>query len=745
MLCQGDRRSEARQIVLTFILALVLCFFLSMPEAAAGVGSARKGDERRAIILIADGIAPTDFFDPGLPNIASLARRGAVGLMNTTVSGQWHVSSGYVTLGAGSRARGSDLAGLAFEATERYRGQPAAEVFSRNTGREPGPDLIFHLGATALDRENAGEDHPVSPGLLGLALQEAGKKAAVLGNADDYDQYRRYAVTVAMEPSGRVAGGLVGRETLLADPRAPSGVRTDWEVIRRGFSALDPEISLVVIEAGDTSRIELNRPFMLDTAAETQVGLALRRLDEFLGWLVAGLDPERDLLVVLSPNPPERARAMGEVLTPVFAVGPEFRPGLLTSGTTRRPGLVANIDIAPTVLEHLGLAVPQAMAGRAVASVAAAEPLGALRSLARWSAAVIAWRMPLIKTYVILEIALVVAAVGVLLLRLPVLAYFRPLVLSLTVVPLAFLLLPLTPAAGVLQSFLWLAGIAALLTIAALRLGKRHGLDPFIIICFGTTATIVGDVLSGGFLLGNSPLGYSVAAGARFYGIGNEYMGILIGATLVGSTAILDRWCRGRRGVMVGVGVLYVLVIAILAAPQMGANFGGAVAATIGLGYTYFRLWRQRWGWLEMATLGAMVAGVAGLILVLDAIMSGAGRETHVLRAARELATGGLPALGEIASRKAAMNVKLIRYTFWSRVFLTTLGSFALLVHRPLGLFSRVVRQYPDLGTGFSGVLVASVVALVANDSGVVAAATTMVYATATLLYLLVRETSDFA
>ena len=52
------------------------------------------------------------------------------------------------------------------------------------------------------------------------------------------------------------------------------------------------------------------------------------------------------------------------------------------------------------------------------------------------------------------------------------------------------------------------------------------------------------DVLTGSSLIRLSPLGYDVMLGARFYGIGNEYMGILVGSSLLAALSIRDRQTR---------------------------------------------------------------------------------------------------------------------------------------------------------------------------------------------------------
>jgi hypothetical protein len=114
--------------------------------------------------------------------------------------------------------------------------------------------------------------------------------------------------------------------------------------------------------------------------------------------------------------------------------------------------------------------------------------------------------------------------------------------------------------------------------------------------------------------------------------------------------------------------------------------------------------------------------------------------QSHIGRAANLIIHGGVGEMFNIAIRNVEMNLKLIKYTLWSRVFLLSLLALSVLFYRPLGVLRRINEHYPDLTQGFIGVLVGSIVALVFNDSGIVAAATMMIYASATLIYLVIRE-----
>src|SRR5690606_41403784 len=73
------------------------------------------------------------------------------------------------------------------------------------------------------------------------------------------------------------------------------------------------------------------------------------------------------------PFPSPTLFRSGEPLAgPTGAPGVAAGPGLATSATTRRAGIVANTDVAPTVLAALGVAPPPGMAGRPLAGASRA-------------------------------------------------------------------------------------------------------------------------------------------------------------------------------------------------------------------------------------------------------------------------------------------------------------------------------------------------------------------------------------
>jgi len=96
----------------------------------------------------------------------------------------------------------------------------------------------------------------------------------------------------------------------------------------------------------------------------------------------------------------------------------------------------------------------------------------------------------------------------------------------------------------------------------------------------------------------------------------------------------------------------------------------------------------------------------------------------------------GLEPIIEIATRKLQMNLKLLRYTIWSRVFILTLLALVIACFKPIYIIQLLRKDYPQIFRGFFAVVLGSVAALLTNDSGIVAAATMLIYAVGPMLYL---------
>lgn len=698
-----------------------------------------------------------------LPHTQRLVDEGASGLMNSVTGRRLEPADAYATLGAGRRIAGGPYAGAAYDRDEKTDGLTAdiavIELYRTRLGFSPPPPeegAVLHTGIAAMTKESREAREREAIGSLGRTLRAAGLRAAVLGNADYRDpetgqmKWGRWAAAIAMDDRGVVPAGSVGPSILMRDPGFPGGVATDYERLKRNLLPLITErVSLIVVETGDTWRVQAQGETLSPRAYAKAMAAALRRLDTFLGWLMPYLDPGRDMIILLSPSPSSNARQMGDSLLPVVIWGQGITPGLLLSGTTHRPGLIANIDIAPTILSRLNLAAPGVMTGRPVASKPAEGPLRAMDEIGLLHDNALSnhLRRPVIlKAYISLQIAVLLGGAGAAVAKLPLRPWFGFALLSLTAGPLAFLLLGAAPWLPRAESYASVLAITIFLTALAAKAGRGNWLASFTALAIATTTAVAMDALQGSRFMSMSPLGHSLIGGARFYGIGNEYMGVLIGSALVGGSALagLRPWLRWA------VTGTWAALLGILSWPSLGANFGGGIAAAAGFSYAATRLHRSGPAPSSAAqpvrALSLMAAGAAAIMaaaITWDSL-NVQDAQTHVGQALRSLTTpGGWEEAMEIIQRKVLLNWRLMRWTNWSLLFLVSLGIYAWISLRPPESFRRLLGQTPDLTPGLSGVAIGSITALVFNDSGVVAAATCMIFASAPLLFLVLRSNGE--
>jgi hypothetical protein len=655
------------------------------------------------------------------PSLGPWLERGAVGLLNTGTAGRPTSEHAYTTLGAGSRALGTEYTRLAFNREEEYTGLTAAEIYRRHQGREPGGEVIM-LAPAAAARANRTLRYPVTPGLLGGTLHGAGKLTAVLGNSDG-GSYSREAVALLADQAGQVALGNVSRSLLRKDPLYPHGLRLDAEAMIGAFTSVFEQADVVLVDWGDTGRLDDYRPLLAAAAANTLREEIFAEAAVFLAGILEQME-QNDVLLLLSPSPPAGESA-GGLLGWAALVGRDIMPGsLLISPTTRRPGVVTLTDVAPTVLNRLGLAWPGTMVGRPF-GVAGEGGAGALLVMQAQIDRVFRLRPPLLKTYVFFQIVVVLGSVLNLFFHITRPKYFEAPLYGLLLFPLVALFLPLH-AVSVPVSFV-LTTLALVSAVALLYVLFRHPAARFAALGAATALALLFDLLRDAPLMKVSVLGYDVLIGARYYGLGNEYMGVLVGSSLLGAAALLQLYPR-RRLLLPLLALALAAGVLLLVAPGGGANFGGTVTAAVGSLVTLLVIAQVRPGWRSGGGLAMLLLGLAAAAVFLNTRVP-EGAQSHLGRTLSLLGGEGWQALEDVVSRKAAMNARLFRYSQWSRAFVLFLLVLGVLFYRPRGVLAGVRSRYPFLSAGFLGIIAGSITAFLLNDSGVVAAATTLLYA----------------
>ncbi|EEG77349.1 hypothetical protein [Dethiobacter alkaliphilus] len=662
-------------------------------------------------------------------SMAPWLARGSVGLLNTATAARPAPEHVYVTLGAGSRAMGRESSRLGLNSGEEYAGFSTEEVYRRHLGMAA-ESRILHLGMAEILRVNKALQHPVQPGLLGDSLREAGKVTAVIGNADTSGPSRE-AVLFLADSNGQVDLGSVDKGTLQADALFPFGWRMDKQRVWQSFQSLYPQADVLLVDWGDLARLDEYRTLLSDEVVQNLESEIYEDISWFLTRVFVELAAD-DLLILLLPVPPAGESGAG-LLGFMAVMGGPFPPGgELTSATTRRPGLAANTDVAPLILDHLDIPVPGNMLGRTIGYGGPTDVAELLQMQAEIDR-IFQLRPPLLRTYVFFQIVIVLGALANIFLGIMPGRWFVAPLLGLLTVPLVLLVLPLYTV-----SKFWGFVVTILAVVIFVFVLQKTGLSlkhKFAAIAVPTSLLLVLDLLRDAPWIKASVLGYDPVSGARYYGLGNEYMGVLVGATVLGAAVLLTLLSRRRRMVLPALALYLFAVLFLIVSPQGGANFGGTVTALVAFLVTLVIAGRFRPGWRSSLSLLAVLFAVAAAALFVN-LRVPQDAQSHLGRTLALMEDDGWQALQDVASRKAAMNITLFRYSQWSRAFLAFLGVLTVLFYRPRGMLRDVHRQYPDLAAGFLGIIAGSITAFLVNDSGVVAAATTLLYAGVPIILL---------
>ncbi len=406
-----------------------------------------------------------------------------------------------------------------------------------------------------------------------------------------------------------------------------------------------------------------------------------------------------DLLIAFAAG----ARADQELL-PAGIAGPGFE-GNLTSASTRTDGVVTTTDIAPTVLDHLGVEVPDDMNGSEITSADTRDPVAvadlqerldsrpsrdvvALLPLAIWLAlsglAAIVWRRP--GARVALRLLGLAAALG----------------------PLLLLLAAALDASTFVSTLLM--GVGSV--VAALAVDRLvPGYAGLALACGLTVGAYAVDVVVGSPLTSLSVLGPNPGYGVRFFGIGNELEAILTTLTLVGTGAALATRVGIERPAAAGWFAGIALLATVAFAPgRFGADVGAAIVLGVGGATAAVLALGLPRGRAILVVAGGGALALAGLLLI-DLALGGAHLSRSVLGA------GQAGDVLDVLERR----LTLMTNTFIHPVYPELLGAAVLVLGAGLVWHRRVLAWFGQAWqarSGFLGALAGVLVGTFANDSG---------------------------
>jgi hypothetical protein len=377
----------------------------------------------------------------------------------------------------------------------------------------------------------------------------------------------------------------------------------------------------------------------------------------------------------------------------------------LTSDSTRRIGVVSDADIVATIARFTALPLPEE--GSPIRVVDEPVPFELHERY-------LAQRRMSVPIGIAAGLYVTLAGLfGLALLALgrrvpPRLAHFAAwLAMSVPVLGVALLAAGHLPTLSYATVMPFLIGVTVVGTLAFVPLRRFGALVPPAAIGAAVLAYFVVEAALGWTAALTPFHGGSELDGGRFYGLPNAFIGLLIGASL---------YVAHRMNAIVGF-VLIVAAALFAGLPGVGANLGGAVAlfAAAGLWLAQRRLGRIGW---KGAVLTAVVV-VVGVAVVLLAHRFLTSSPTHVTRF--EESPGGLSGIWRTFADRLLVGWRLIVRNPFAIVPVLGLPIVLVALLRPPALLREPLAAHPAWRDALLVMIVASVVAYVANDSGAAA------------------------
>ncbi|MGH2740757.1 MAG: hypothetical protein ACRDH6_09795 [Actinomycetota bacterium] len=572
-----------------------------------------------------------------------LARAGGIGLMTTRVAldAEPAGTAPYVTMGAGAAAGGP-----AVIVPAAPRGSSGAQIDTS----------VFK------DRAEGAE-----PGSLGEAVDGAGLEVAVATGS-----LSSPVLLLGMDEQGRV-------------PRLGPVREAAGELL---------EADLLVVDLTDPVK-----------RGDLPAAAAL------VATVVRSSSAERLLVIVAAPAPTPGMLEAGDRVTPLIlaegspsalVAGAASAPGL-TSDTTRRDGVVTNVDVAPTILAFLGLQRPSSMTG-SVIRVDGENPTELHERYLDQRGLRVSIQVGVLGA----TLALLVAGLVLLFIwrTAPPWVFRAAAAFGLASLSAVALLVPASFLPELNYAFVLplVVGGAAATTAAALAIGRGDPARTVAVVAALWIAVVVADGFAGWRSTLTPLLGSGALDGGRFYGMTNTYGGVALGGSVLFASRLRP-----------GFGTALLLAMALFVG-LLGVNFGAGVTMFAATGLFIGMRRRGRLGLVEIgATTALVVAGVALMALVHGLILP----ETHIGGLLDRAEGSGYGEIASVAARRFLITVETTSDVPAAWLVVATLPIWLVVAWRRLGPFGAYLDEDPGWQDGLVVLALASIVGYLANDSGI--------------------------
>ncbi|MEI6511766.1 MAG: hypothetical protein WCO51_00625 [bacterium] len=457
------------------------------------------------------------------------------------------------------------------------------------------------------------------------------------------------------------------------------------------------------------------------------------------GWLKTFLPPSKeiarsntDIYVVCLP------REVKQHFTRCLFIGPHWPSGTLKSPTTRWSGLIAETNIAPTILNGLGVFSPN----QSLASFKAGNGEQIAYRFGVWQ--------QFQQRFGVRMLLIIGIIVGIWLSFRVInwtLTKRRPSSLTfelcfLAAIPAGMTVAGLLPVPSVFSYLSITVLSSALVALASITIGRKSSRLPLNLAALFSLGIILIDSCSGLHGVRHSFFGLYLYSGARIYGLDNDYLGYLV-ALGIWSVA---GWMAGLRMVKITgkslllVAAFFAVLALLLGLPNIGANAGGIAAAVAGLFGAAHLFAGKRLRWVEMIALLLLGAACAISLGIFELSLYGAS-SSHMGNAVLSVTSRGLAGFIGLFSNQSQSLLRIV----YSPFMLLTIICFVLFfygVWRWQGdSVKRIFKLRPALKLGAYASLWSALTCILFNDSGFISASVILAASFIWIMNWMIRDT----
>lgn len=641
-------------------------------------------------------------------NIKSIAEESAIGLMNSKSYGRNSQYKPYLTLGAGDRAE------VYAECAECYKVEGSMNTKYRNITLHPVRDgEIANMWINRIVELNKNTYYGAVPGRLGSILRSNNIKTGFIGGFLSEGKIKSPAFFILMDNFG------------LADTGEIEGVFKDgifdYDSVFQAYMNIRETADFIVIELGEAESLFVQKKLYSEESYNAAMREVMGRAGSLIKKIISSSDFSDSLLCIMSPYSYDISYPGMDILSPIIIYNNGKYNGVLISKTTRREGLISALDFAPFVLQYYGIE-PEGFTGYTINSIQRGEKLEYISLMDRDTKCISISRPPLLKGFAVLII--VTAAAFIIMIvsgRYRGYGIISFLMMFYMFIPFSMLSEGLFSISGIFMKALFIIVLSFICTAGVYKFIKGPE-ERILSVLFINAAALFADLISGQRMQKYSILSYDSIIGARYYGLGNEYLGVMIACTLIICGFLINRDKRFKKLS----ALLLIFTVLVIGLPWLGSNVGGFVTASFT--FMFFILQNCGYSFKRALKYSAFAALFAMLMVILSNLIS-KNLESHLgktLNMVRE--DDGFLYVVNMAARKVKMGLKLIRYTIWSRVLIAVITASAVLYIKPGGYRGSTLLSQQYIKNLWASIIIGSTASILLNDSGIVTAAIIMSY-----------------